>query len=452
LIEQHRAMLVAVLKSQSLAAETLWRIWPVLMVDGNLAFSIRTLGRLVETRRDSIMEQTWRWFGPDDVIKLPHIRQAGATGVVTALHHIPYGVVWSVEEIEARNALIAADTSLGLRWSVVESLPVHESIKIGEGNLEPLFENYRQSLRNLARCGVKTICYNFMPVLDWTRTELAHPLPGGGTALRFNAHEFAAFDCFMLQRAGAEASHSPEVLSRARAWFDRSSEADKQKLLANIMAGLPGAFDRYDIPGLRRMLDRYRDVTPQRLRENLARFLRAVIPASEEVGMRMAIHPDDPPRSLMGLPRIVSNANDLAFITDAVDSVANGITLCSGSLGAGRDNDVPAIARRFASRIQFAHLRNVAKEPDGSFMEADHLGGDTDMVALVEILLREQKRRRDAGEANWRIPMRPDHGHQLLDDVGKPTHPGYPAIGRLKGLAELRGVMLAVANLGGLPL
>jgi len=398
------------------------------------------------------MEQTWRWFGPDDVIQLGHIRQAGATGIVTALHHIPYGVVWTTEEIEARKALIEADASLGLRWSVVESLPVHESIKLGGGDLAPLFDNYRQSLRNLARCGVTTICYNFMPVLDWTRTELHHPLPGGGTALRFNAHEYAAFDCFMLQRPGAEADVSPEVLARARFWFEHTSENGKRKLLANIMAGLPGAFDRYDIPGLRRMLDRYRDVTAQRLRENLARFLREVIPVAEEVGVRMAIHPDDPPRPLLGLPRIVSNEDDLALITAAVDSPANGITLCSGSLGAGADNDVPAIARRFASRIHFAHLRNVAKEPDGSFAEANHLGGDTDMVALVGVLLGEQKRRREAGDPRWRLPMRPDHGHELLDDLGKPTHPGYPAIGRLKGLAELRGVMLAIASLRGLPL
>jgi mannonate dehydratase len=398
------------------------------------------------------MEQTWRWFGPDDVVQLNQIRQAGTSGIVTALHHIPYGVIWSVEEIEARKALIAADSSLGLRWSVVESLPVHESIKIGEGNLDGLFDNYRQSLRNLAQCGVTTICYNFMPLLDWTRTELAHPLPGGGTALKFNAHEYAAFDCFMLERPGAEAEHSEDVVTRARAWFMGATEGQKQKLLASIMAGLPGAFDRYDIPGLRRMLDRYRDITLEQLRENLARFLREVIPVAEEVGMRMCIHPDDPPRPLLGLPRVVSNAEDLAFITGAVDSVANGITLCSGSLGANPANDVPAIARRFSSRIHFAHLRNVTKEADGSFMEADHLGGDTDMVSLVQVLLEEQKRRLDAGEERWRIPMRPDHGHELLDDVGKPTHPGYPVIGRLKGLAELRGVMLATSRLKGLPL
>ncbi len=398
------------------------------------------------------MEQTWRWFGPDDVVQLNHIRQAGAAGIVTALHHIPYGVVWSVEEIEARKALIAADPTLGLRWSVVESLPIHEKIKIGEGDLGPLFDNYRQSVRNLAKCGITTICYNFMPVLDWARTELAHPLPGGGTALRFNAHEFAAFDCFMLQRPGAEEDHAPDVLARAKVWFDRSSKSDRSKLLATIMAGLPGAFDRYDIPALRRMLELYRDIGAERLRDNLARFLREVIPVAEEFGMRMAIHPDDPPRPLLGLPRIVSNADDLDFIVKAVPSPSNGLTLCSGSLGAGASNDVPAITDRFAEHIHFAHLRNVAKEPDGSFMEADHLGGDTDMVAVVTTLLQEQNRRKQRGDAHWRIPMRPDHGHELLDDVGKKTHPGYPAIGRLKGLAELRGVMITVSKLRSLPL
>ncbi|ANY81126.1 mannonate dehydratase [Microvirga ossetica] len=398
------------------------------------------------------MEQTWRWFGPDDVVQLSHICQTGATGIVTALHQIPYGVIWSVEEIEKRKALIAADASLGLRWSVVESLPIHESIKIGEGDLKPLFDNYRQSMRNLAQCGVTTICYNFMPVVDWTRTELAYPLPGGATALRFNLHEFAAFDCHMLQRPGAEAEYSADVLARAKDWYTRSSEGGRRKLLANIMAGLPGAYDRYDVPGLRAMLDRYSGIDAAALRENLARFLQEVIPTAEEVGIRMCIHPDDPPRPLMGLPRIVSNADDLAFILDAVPSPANGLTLCSGSLGANPVNDVPAIAGRFADRIWFAHLRNVAKDPDGSFMEADHLGGDTDMVALVTALLEEQKRRKDAGETHWRIPMRPDHGHELLDDVGKPTHPGYPAIGRLRGLAELRGVMQAVSALRGLPL
>jgi mannonate dehydratase len=398
------------------------------------------------------MEQTWRWFGPDDAIALPEIRQTGASGIVTALHQIPYGVIWSADEIAKRKAIIEADSDLGLSWSVVESLPVHEDIKQGNGDLAALFDNYRVSLRNLASLGVTTVCYNFMPVLDWTRTQLATPLPGGGTALRFNTHEYAAFDCFMLQRKGAEAEQTPEVLARARSWFDRASESDKDRLLNNIMAGLPGAYDRYDIPGLRRMLDRYADIDREGLRAHLAQFLRAVIPTAEEVGVRMCIHPDDPPRPLFGLPRIVSTQEDLDFIVGSVDSVANGVTLCTGSLGARPGNDLPAMARHFANRIHFAHLRNVAKEPDGSFMEADHLAGDTDMVAVITELLQEQARRHAAGDAQWRIPFRPDHGHELLDDTRRKTHPGYPLIGRMRGLAELRGVMTAVAAINQLPL
>ena len=392
------------------------------------------------------MEQTWRWFGPDDAVKLHEIRQTGASGIVTALHHIPYGVVWSQQEIAARKAMIEADASLGLRWSVVESLPVAEPIKLADGNLSALFDNYRESLRNLGALGVTTVCYNFMPVLDWTRTQLAVPLPGGGTALRFNAHEYAAFDCFMLARKGAEAEHAPDVLARARAWFDHSSESDKDRLLANIMAGLPGAYDRYDVPGLRRMLDRYADITADGLRENLARFLREVVPAAEAAGVRLCIHPDDPPRPLFGLPRIVSNQDDIDFLLGAVDRFANGLTLCTGSLGAGAGNDLPAMARRFASRTHFVHLRNVSKEPDGSFMEADHLGGDVDIVAVMSAMLHEQTRRRDAGDPHWRLPFRPDHGHELLDDKQRKTHPGYPLIGRMRGLAELRGVMVALAS------
>jgi mannonate dehydratase len=393
------------------------------------------------------VEQSWRWFGPQDIVKLPAIRQAGARGVVTALHEIAYGEVWSIDAIEARKAEIAADASLDLHWNVVESLPVHERIKLGEGDLGLLFDNYRSSMRNLAACGVTTICYNFMPVVDWTRTELDHVLPGGGRALRFNLHEFAAFDCLMLARPGAEADFADDVLARARAWFAKASESDKAKLLSTIMAGLPGAFDRYDIPGLRRMLDRYRDITADGLHQHLARFLREVIPLAEELGIRMAIHPDDPPRSLMGLPRIVSTADDIARILASVDSSANGLTFCVGSLGAGAQNDVPEMARRFADRTHFVHLRNVAKEPDGSFAEAEHLAGDADMVAVVATFLEEQTRRKDRGDAGWRLPFRPDHGHELLDDVGKGSFPGYSAIGRLKGLAELRGVMTAVARL-----
>ena len=395
------------------------------------------------------MEQCWRWFGPDDVVTLAQARQAGATGIVNSLHQIPYGMVWSVEEIEKRQAIVRSDKSLGLEWKVVESLPIHESVKIGEGDLEPIFENYRQSMRNLAACGLEVICYNFMPVLDWTRTELAHKLPGGGTALRFNLHEYVALDHFMLKRKGADEGHSAEVMDKAKAWFENSSQADRDRLLSSVMAGLPGAFDRYDLPGLARILDRYAGMTHDKLRANLKRFLEAIIPTAEEVGIRMCIHPDDPPRSLFGLPRICSTEDDIAFILGSVESPANGLTLCSGSLGANPKNDVPGIARRFADKIWFAHLRNVAKDPDGSFMEAEHLGGDTDMVALVDALMAEEQRRKAESHPHWQIPMRPDHGHELLDDVGKGSFPGYPAVGRLRGLAELRGVMTALAQVKG---
>ena len=397
------------------------------------------------------MEQTWRWFGPDDAITLGEIAQTGAAGIVTALHHVPYGVVWSIDEIAKRKHAIEQDKALGLRWSVVESLPVAEAIKLGRGDLAPLFDNYRTSIRNLASLGVKTICYNFMPVLDWTRTRLAAPRPRGGTALRFNAHEYAAFDCFILQRKGAEADQRPDVLARAKAWVDAASESDKERLLATIMAGLPGAYERYDVPGLRVMLERYAGIDRAALRANLKRFLQEVAPAAEEAGIALCIHPDDPPRPLFGLPRIVSTADDLDFIVNAVDSPANGITLCTGSLGAGEGNDLPAMARRFAPKAFFAHLRNVTKEPDGSFVEADHLGGDINIVAVVETLLREEQRRREFGMTDWRIPFRPDHGHELLDDGRRKTHPGYPLVGRLRGLAELRGVITAVAALNRLP-
>jgi mannonate dehydratase len=395
------------------------------------------------------MEQTWRWFGPNDAITLKEIRQTGATGIVTALHDIPYGVVWPREAIAERKGMIEA---AGLRWSVVESLPVSEAIKLGDGNLESLFENYRESLRNLGAEGVDCVCYNFMPVLDWTRTQLAQPLPQGGTALRFNAHEHAAFDCFMLKREGAEAEYSPELLARAKTWFASATEPMKDQILATIMAGLPGAYKRYDIPGLKEVLDAYKGFTAADLRARLADFLKAVIPAAQEAGVRMCIHPDDPPRPLFGLPRVVSNMDDIASLLGAVDAHENGLTLCTGSLGAGPANDLPAIARRFAHRTHFVHLRNVAKEPDGSFQEAEHLGGDVDMVAVITALLEEQGRRKAKGDADWRMPLRPDHGHELLDDNKRQNHPGYPLIGRLRGLAELRGVMTAVASLRGLPM
>jgi mannonate dehydratase len=398
------------------------------------------------------MEQTWRWFGPSDVVTLRDVAQTGATGIVTALHDIPYGVLWTLESIEERKALIEADPALGLRWSVVESLPIHEDIKRGSGALEGLFDAYRQSLRNLGAAGVRTVCYNFMPILDWTRTELRAPLPGGGNALRYNAHEIAAFDCFILARSNAEDEYDAPLLDRARAWFNASGEAERDALLAAIMAGLPGAYDRYDVPSLRRMLDNYQGIDKTALRTNLVRFLKEVVPTAEEAGIRLCIHPDDPPRPMFGLSRIASNEDDIAFILSAIDSPANGLTLCTGSLGAGPANDLPAIVRRFADQTWFAHLRNVLKEPDGSFMEANHLCGDVAMVPVIRALLEAGGRRRAAGDPRWRIPMRSDHGHELLDDVGKKTHPGYPVIGRLKGLAELRGVMTAVAEIDGLPM
>lgn len=398
------------------------------------------------------MEQTWRWWGPDDVITLADICQTGATGIVTALHDLPTGAVWTPQAIAARKQAIGADPALGLRWSVVESVQVHESIKLAEDGAAPFYDAYRQSLRNLGAAGIDTVCYNFMPVLDWARTQLRHRLPGGATALRFNAHEFAAFDVHMLARPGAAADWPEDVLDRAGQWFRTATDDDKRTLLGTIMAGLPGAFDRYDIEGLRAMLARYRDVDHARLRTNLLRFLEEVVPTAEAAGVRLCIHPDDPPRPLLGLPRICSSAEDIGWILDTVPSPANGLTLCTGSLGARRGNDLPAIARRFADRIHFAHLRNVANEPDGSFMEADHLAGDTDMVAVVRTLLEEQARRQAAGDPHWRIPFRPDHGHEMLDDAGKATHPGYPAIGRMRGLAELRGVMTALAHQAGLPL
>ncbi|APF37253.1 D-mannonate dehydratase [Chelatococcus sambhunathii] len=393
------------------------------------------------------MEETFRWFGPADPVRLNEIRQTGARGIVTALHDIPYGEVWPLEAIMERRRLIEADRSLGLRWSVVESLPVHENIKLGEGDLRPLFDNYRTSLRNLAAAGVTTVCYNFMPLLDWMRTDLAYPQPGGALALRFDAHLHAAFDCFMLERPGAAAEFSPEVLARARAWFDASTEADRQRLLDTIMAGLPGAYTRYDVPGLKAVLARYDGFGVADLRANLKRFLEEVVPTAEEAGVRLCVHPDDPPRPLFGLPRIVSNAEDLAYIVAAAPSPANGITLCTGSLGARADNDLPTIARRFAAHIHFAHLRNVKRDADSSFMESEHLDGDVDMVAVIVALHAEEQRRAREGRADRQIPMRPDHGQVLLDDGSRKTHPGYPLVGRLRGLAELRGVMKAVAAL-----
>ncbi|TNC64210.1 mannonate dehydratase [Rubellimicrobium roseum] len=388
------------------------------------------------------MIECWRWFGPADPIRPADIAQTGAVGVVTALHEIPYGEVWPPEAIAQRQAEVARGP--GLTWQVVESLPIHEDIKRGEGDLTRFFANYRQSLANLAAAGVRTVCYNFMPLIDWTRTDLAAPLPRGGTALRFDAAKMAALDIHMLGRPGAEADWSEDVQARARTWFDLSKGLDRDELMASVMAGLPGAYDRYDIPGLRIALGRWAGMDRDTLRGAFARFLVEVVPAAEDLGIRLCVHPDDPPRDLLGLPRIVSTESDIAWLLGQVESPANGLTLCAGSLGAGPANDPVAIAQAFAGRIAFAHLRNVAKEPDGSFQESEHLRGDTDMVALISVLLAEERRRREAGRPDHAIPFRPDHGHHLLNDDALRTHPGYPLAGRLRGLAELRGVATAI--------
>lgn len=383
------------------------------------------------------MIETWRWYGPFDKISLAEIKQTGASGIVTALHEIPYGEVWPRSAIAERKAGIEA---AGMTWEVAESLPIHERIKRADGDLSALFANYRQSMANLAAEGITVICYNFMPLLDWTRTDLAAPVETGGTCLRFDATRMAAFEVHMLGRSAARGDYPQMVLEQATIWYENVNQEDQDALLNAIMAGLPGAYERYDIESLRNALALYDGICRDELRANYKRFLDEIIPTAQELGIRMCVHPDDPPRDILGLPRIVSSAEDLAWLFDACPAVENGLTLCSGSLGANPTNDVPKIAAQFADRIHFAHLRNVRKEPDSSFEEAPHLDGDTNMVALAHVLLEAE---RDRGVS---IPFRPDHGHELLSDAGSGTHPGYPLIGRLRGLAELRGVMRALEH------
>lgn len=384
------------------------------------------------------MIEGWRWYGDYDRITLGQIAQTGAMSIVTALHEIPYGQVWPRQAIAKKRAQINA---AGFDFTVVESLPVHEAIKRGEGNLSELFANYRQSMANLAAEGIKVICYNFMPLLDWTRTDLAAPVPRGGTCLRFSIPKMVAFDVFEVKRPGAEHDYSQDVLASAKGWFEKTDPADRDRLTTAIMAGLPGAYDRYDADGLRQALVSYSGLDRSSLRQHYRRFLEEVIPAAEDLNLKLAVHPDDPPRDLLGLPRIVTCEQDIEWILAAMESPSNGLTLCAGSLGANPKNDVPGIARRFADKIHFAHLRNVAKEPDGSFEEAAHLGGDTDIPALLAVLLNEEQRRREEGRLDAEIVFRPDHGHELLCDAAHGSHPGYPLIGRLRGLAELRGVI-----------
>ncbi|SMP21296.1 mannonate dehydratase [Shimia sagamensis] len=389
------------------------------------------------------MIESWRWYGEFDSITLGEVAQTGARGIVTALHDIPYGEVWPADAISARKGHIQ---NAGFEWNVVESLPIHERIKRGEGDLAPLFANYRQSMANLAAEGINTICYNFMPLLDWTRTDLVSPVSNGATCLRFDAVKMAAFEINILGRRAAEDDYREDVRHRAAAWFQHATESDRDKLLAAIMAGLPGAFERYDVLGLRNALNSYAGMDRTALRTSYHRFLQEVVPTAEELGMRLCVHQDDPPRDILGLPRIVSNGDDLDWVLNAYDSPANGVTLCAGSLGANPANDVPAIAAKIANRIHFVHLRNVRKDPNGSFEEAAHLDGDTDMVALIRVILQEEARRRDAGRSDHDIPFRPDHGHHMLSDLTRDLIPGYPLIGRLKGLAELRGVIRALSS------
>ncbi|WP_151994497.1 mannonate dehydratase [Buttiauxella massiliensis] len=387
------------------------------------------------------MEQTWRWYGPKDPVSLDDVRQAGATGVVTALHHIPNGEVWPVADIKERLAVLAEK---GLTWSVVESIPVHEEIKTHSGDFDKHIANYQQSIRNLAECGIDTVCYNFMPILDWTRTDLEYELPDGSRALRFDQIAFAAFELHILKREGAEADYSEEEQRQALGYFNNMSDAEKEKLTRNIIAGLPGAEEGYTLDQFRARLAEYDGISKEQLRENMAYFLRAIVAVAEEVGVRLAVHPDDPPRPILGLPRIVSTIEDMQWLKETVDSIYNGFTMCTGSYGVRADNDLVRMIETFGDRIHFTHLRATCREDNPkTFHEGAHLQGDVNMVAVVKAILAEEQRRKNAGDLRP-IPMRPDHGHQMLDDLHKKTNPGYSAIGRLKGLAEVRGVELAL--------
>jgi mannonate dehydratase len=402
--------------------------------------------------RSSELRQTWRWFGPQDQCSIDDITQVGAAGVVSALHHVPNGVVWTQEEIARRHSEIATrrdGSPSGLTWDVVESLPVSEDIKKQKNDWRAHIENYKLSLRNLAASGIEVICYNFMPVLDWTRTDLRWTVANGASCMRFDINDFAAFDIHVLQRQGATVDYTNAIADEAERRFSGMDEPARKQLARNVTMGLPGSTESMTLDDVRAHLDEYGNISRERLRANFVDFLDAVVPTAEELGLRLCCHPDDPPFALLGLPRVMSTEADYKYILDAVDSPANGMTLCSGSLGARPDNDLPGMMERLGDKVHFLHLRNVKRDTDdviGSFYEAEHLAGDTDMVALIAAILREEARRRAAGRKDHTIPMRPDHGQDILDDLGRRSQPGYPTIGRMKGLAELRGVMTALEH------
>ncbi len=396
------------------------------------------------------MRESWRWFGPNDPVSIDDIRQTGATDVVSALHDVAIGEVWTIEAIEQHRALIEDHRpgQTSLRWTVVESIPVHEAIKLGTKDAGQYTANWVQSMANLASCGIRTICYNFMPVIDWTRTDLQHQLPNGAYALRFDQQKFATFDLFILQRDGAKDDYSAAELKSAKQVFDAMSAAERKQLTNTIIAGLPGRMtDSYSLDDFRKALAKYQHIDAVTLRENLIAFLSQVVPVAEQLQVKLAIHPDDPPRDMFGLPRIICTAEDVQTLFELQPSAANGITLCVGTYGSRPDNDLPAMAEQFGSRIHFAHLRGVLRDPQEqrSFVEASHLDSDIDMVKVIKALLAQEQQRRAQGDADNPIYIRPDHGHQMLDDIGKSVNPGYSGIGRMKGLAEIRGVIRALS-------